>query len=83
MLPLQLVDSFLLPYHLGHVLLLAFVMSTLGALPLKNQRVIAVNITLFGVIFMVAPFSAMTPPYILLGIALVVIGPLLWTTAEA
>lgn len=83
MLPLQLVDSFLLPYHLGHVLLLVFLMSTLGALPLKNQRVIAANLTVFGVIFMVAPFSAMTPPYILFGIVLVVIGPLLWTTAEA
>jgi len=83
MLPLQLVDSLLLPYHLGHVLLLAFVASTLGALPLKDQRVVAVNLTLFGVVFMVAPFSAMTPPYVLFGIALVVIGPLLWTTAEA
>lgn len=82
MLPLQLVDSFLLDYHLGHVLLLALVATTLGAMALKDQKIVAVTVTLFGAIFAMAPFGTMTEPYILLGIALIVVGPMLWATAE-
>ncbi|WP_058365120.1 hypothetical protein [Haloparvum sedimenti] len=82
MLPLQLIDSFLLNYHVGHVLLLAFAATTLGVLPLKSQRALAANVTLFGLIFMIAPFTLLPAVYVLLGIALILIGPLLWTTAS-
>ncbi|SEH58129.1 MULTISPECIES: hypothetical protein [Halopenitus] len=83
MIPLQpLVNNFLLNYHLGHVLLFTFAVTTLGALPLKSQRVIAVNLVVFGLIFAVAPFSTMSAPYILFGLVLIVVGPLLWTMAE-
>lgn len=78
---LQLVDSFLLDYHVGHVLLLMLVVTTVGAIPLGSQKVIAVNLLTFGLIFTMSPFGIMTELYILLGIALVVIAPLLWTTA--
>ncbi|ESS11170.1 MAG: hypothetical protein A07HR60_01886 [uncultured archaeon A07HR60] len=78
---LQLVDSFLLDYHVGHVLLLLLVVTTLGAIPLGSQKVIAANLMTFGLIFTVSPFGIMTQLYILLGIALIVIAPLLWTTA--
>jgi len=83
MLSPLVIDTFLLDYHLGHVLLLAFVASLLGALPLKSQKVIAAIIVTFGVIFTVSPFSTMPATYILFGIGLVVVGPLLWTTADA
>ncbi|ERH03657.1 MAG: hypothetical protein J07HR59_00778, partial [Halorubrum sp. J07HR59] len=78
---LQLVDSFLLDYHVGHVLLLLLVVTTLGAIPLGSQKVIAANLMTFGLIFTVSPFGIMTQLYILLGIALIVVAPLLWTTA--
>ncbi|GAB3413825.1 hypothetical protein GCM10027435_08230 [Haloparvum alkalitolerans] len=82
MLPLQLIDSFLLDYHVGHVLLLAFAVTTLGVLPLKSQEALAANVTLFGLIFMIMPFTLLPTVYVLLGIALILIGPLLWTTAS-
>lgn len=81
MLPLQLIDSFLLDYHMGHVMLLLFAVTTAGALPLKSQRLVAVNLTLFGALFAMAPFGLMTAAYVLFGVALLVIGPLLYATA--
>lgn len=81
MLPLQLVDSILLNYHMGHILLLGFVLTTIGALPLKSQQLIGLNTLLFGVIFIVTPASMMPSLYLFLGIALMVIGPIVYTTA--
>ncbi len=78
-----LIDAFLLDYHLGHVLLLAFVASLLGAAPLKSQKVIALVVMGFGAIFLMAPFTTMPATYILFGIGLAVVGPLLWTTADS
>jgi hypothetical protein len=82
MLPLQVIDSFLLNYNVGQALLLVFALSVVGALPLKSQRVLAINLTLFGVIFLVTPVALMPIPYLFLGIALLVIGPLLYATAR-
>ncbi len=82
MLSPLVIDTFLLDYHLGHVLLLGLVVSLLGAAPLKSQRVIASICAVFGVIFISAPYTTMPPTYILLGIPLVIIGALLWTMAD-
>ena len=51
MLPLQLVDSFLLNYNVGQALLLVFVLATVGVLPLKSQKLLALNVIVFGLIF--------------------------------
>jgi uncharacterized membrane protein (DUF485 family) len=83
MLSPLVIDTFLLDYHLGHVLLLAFVASLLGTIPLKSQKVIAAVVMGFGAIFVMAPFTTMPATYILFGIGLVVVGPLLWTTADS
>ncbi len=77
------IDAFLLDYHLGHVLLLAFVVSLLGAAPLKSQKVIATVVMGFGAIFLMAPFTTLPAVYVLFGIGLAVVGPLLWTTADS
>ena len=82
MLPLQLVDSFLLEYNVGQALLLVFVLSTVGALPLKSAKILAINTMAFGVIFLLTPQALVPVHYLFLGIALVVIGPLLWTTSR-
>ncbi|SFG52880.1 hypothetical protein SAMN04488063_2317 [Halopelagius inordinatus] len=82
MLPLQLIDSFLLEYNVGQALLLVFVLATVGTLPLKSQKIVALNATLFGVIFLLTPQSLVPPHYMYLGIALLVVGPMLLTTAN-
>lgn len=79
--PLDLLDDFLLDYHLGHVLVLAFVASVLGSFAL-SKKLLSLNVILFGVIFMLAPSNLAPLPYKLLGLALVVIGPVLYTTAR-
>ena len=83
MLTPLLIDTFLLDYHLGHVLLLAFAASVLGVLPLKSQKVLSLVVMGFGAIFLMAPFTTMPPTFILFGIGLAIVGPLLWTTADS
>ncbi|WP_435074503.1 hypothetical protein [Halorubrum sp. HHNYT27] len=77
------IDTFLLDYHLGHVILLGFIVSLLGSVPLKSQRVIAAVFGGFGLIFLVAPYTTMPKTYILIGIPLILIGTLLWTMADS
>ena len=82
MLSPLVIDTFLLDYHLGHVLLFGLVVSLLGAAPLKSQRVIASILAVFGVVFIMAPYTTMPPTFILVGIPLVLVGTLLWTMAR-
>ena len=81
MLPLQVIDSFLLDYNVGQALLLGFVLATVATLPL-SRKALALNTILFGVIFMLTPQSLVPVHYLFLGIVLVVVGPLLWVTAR-
>lgn len=80
MLPLQVIDSFLLDYNVGQAILLGFVLTTVATL-LLSRKVLALNTILFGVIFMLTPQNLVPVHYLFLGIALVVIGPLLFVTA--
>jgi hypothetical protein len=78
MLPLQLIDSFLLNYNVGQALLLAFVLTTLGLLPLKSLKAVALNAILFGVVFLLTPQQLVPVHYLFLGVTLVVVGPMLF-----
>jgi uncharacterized protein YjeT (DUF2065 family) len=80
--PLQLVDNFLLQYDAGQVLLALFILSTLGALPLKSLKIIGLNTVVFGFIFMLTPGSLAPVQYRFLGLALVFVGPLLVISAR-
>jgi hypothetical protein len=82
MLPLQVIDSFLLDYNVGQALLLVFILVMLGSLPLKSRRVLAANAILFGIIFIVTPSALVPVHYAFLGFTLVVVGPLLWVTGS-
>ncbi|MFA1612343.1 hypothetical protein [Halobellus rubicundus] len=82
MLPLQLVDSFLLNYNVGQALLLVFAFATVGVLPLKSQKLLAINVIVFGLLFALTPQSIVPIHYLFLGIALLVIGPILYATAS-
>ena len=82
MLPLQLLDSFLLDYNVGQALLLLFILTTLGALPLKSLKFLAANAVVFGFVFILTPASLMPTHYRFLGISLLVVGPMLFVTAR-
>jgi len=82
-LPLQVIDNFLLDYHIGHVLLVAFALVMLASLPLRSRKVLALNLILFGIVFMVTPFQMVeTPLFRLAGLGLVVLSPILYATAD-
>ncbi len=92
--PLQLVDSFLLNYNVGDALLVAFALGFLATLPLKSWRVITLHILAFGLLFLVTPaqmlaveatgshFLATPLQYKLLGLGLLVVAPVLYTTGN-
>jgi hypothetical protein len=82
MLPLQLIDGFLLEYNVGQALLLVFILATVGTLPLKSRRIVAANAMIFGLVFIMTPQALAPMHYLFLGIVLLVVGPVLWVTAE-
>lgn len=80
--PLPLLDDFLLPYNVGQALLVVFVLAILGSLPLRSRKVLSLNVIIFGLIFALTP-SGITPIHFrFLGIALLVVGPMLYVTAK-
>lgn len=82
MLPLQVIDSFLLDYEIGQVLLLAFILATLGLLALGSKKVLGMHFAGFGFIFLLTPQAINSKVYLFLGLALVFIGPMLITVSE-
>ncbi|WP_396611801.1 hypothetical protein ACH9L7_00505 [Haloferax sp. S1W] len=82
MLPLQLIDSFLLNYNIGQALLLVFILSTVGALPLKSRRVLGINTIVFGLIFLLTPVAIAKPHYLFLGVTLLIVGPILYVSGR-
>lgn len=82
-LPLQVIDNFLLDYHIGHALVVVFALVMLASLPLRSRKVLALNTILFGIVFMVTPFQMVeTPVFRLAGLALVIVSPILYVTAD-
>ncbi|ELZ96844.1 hypothetical protein C440_03683 [Haloferax mucosum ATCC BAA-1512] len=82
MLPLQLIDTFLLDYNIGQALLLVFILSTVGALPLKSRRVLGVNTVVFGLIFLLTPVTLAKPHYLFFGVTLLIVGPVLYVSGN-
>lgn len=81
MLSSLLIDGILLDYDLGIILLVGFVLTTLGALPLKSQQLIGVNTILFGLIFVLSPLDTLPSFYLFFGLTLLIIGPMVYVTA--
>jgi len=80
--PLPLVDDFLLQYNVGQALLLLFVLSLLGALPLKSRKVLSLNAILFGLLFVLTPASLAPLEFKFLGVGLLVVAPMLYVTGR-
>jgi hypothetical protein len=79
--PLDLFDDLIQDYHLGHVLISVFVLSVLGSFAL-SKKLLSLNVIAFGLLFLIIPEGISSVEYKLLGVALVVIGPVLYTTAR-
>jgi hypothetical protein len=82
LVPLQLIDDLLRPYNMGQAVLLLALLAVVGVLPLKSRKVLSLNLLLFGVLFMLLPQSTAPFHYTLLGVALVVVAPLLYVTGR-
>lgn len=81
LVPFQLVDDIVQSYNLGQVLVLALVASVLGSFAL-SKKLLSINVIVFGLLFMIAPSNLAPLPYKLLGVALIVMGPVLYTTTR-
>ena len=81
-LPLQVIDNFLLQYNLGQALLLIYVLATLAALTQRSMKVIALQTITFGLIFVLVPSIDGPGHYLYLGIALLMVAPMLFVSAS-
>ena len=82
MLPLQVIDSFLLNYEIGQVLLLVLILGTLGLIPLGSRKVLGLHFTGFGLLFLLTPQAINSKIYLFVGLSLLVLGPMLFTTGK-
>lgn len=80
--PLPLIDDFLIDYNVGQAILVLFVLAMLAAIPLKSRKVLSINTIIFGLLFVLTPSSLAPLPFKFLGIALLVVGPMLFITAK-
>lgn len=82
MLPLQVIDRFLLEYNVGQALLLVFILGAVGVLPLKSQKLLGLHVIAFGLLFILTPQSLVPIHYMFLGIVLMLVGPILYMSAR-
>ncbi|GAB7095881.1 hypothetical protein JCM30237_30350 [Halolamina litorea] len=82
MLPIQVIDSFLLNYEIGQVLLLVFALGTLGLLGLGSKKVLSLHFGAFGLIFLMTPQAINSRLYLFLGLGLLVIAPMVFATSD-
>ena len=90
--PLQLIDSFLLNYTIGDVLLLGFVGGLVAILPQRSLRMLGLHTIALGALLVITPASAMEPSsgsvlassfqYKLFGLVLLVIAPVLYAVGR-
>jgi hypothetical protein len=81
-LPLQALDQFLLQYNIGQVLLVVFVLAMLAALTQRSGKVIALQTMTFGLLFAIVPGIGGPGHYLYLGMGLLLVAPLVFTTAD-
>lgn len=90
--PLQIIDSFLLNYTIGDVLLLGFALGAVGILPTRSLKMLGVHTISIGVLLLLVPASMMAPnagsllassfAYKLVGIILVALAPVLYAVGR-
>jgi len=85
MFALQVIDNFLLQYNVGQALLLVFILAFLGGVVvLRSRKALALQFVSFGLIFMLTPQSLLEAQHWkFVGLALLVLGPVVYVTARA
>jgi len=79
--PLPVVDEFLRSYNLAQITLLLLILAAVGNLVVaRSMKLLGLNLLAFGLLFLALPGS--TAPYVfrVIGIVLIVLGPMLFTT---
>jgi hypothetical protein len=82
MVPLQVIDSFLLDYEIGQALLLAFVLAIPGVLVLGSKKLLGMFLAVFGVVFLLTPQAINSKVYLFLGLSLIFVGPMIVAVAR-
>lgn len=93
LVPLQVVDGFLLNVNLGDALLVGFVLGVLALVPMKSQKLLTLHVLTFGLLLLMMPGDIMYAPeelsllgsilqYKLAGLVMLVVAPVLYTTAN-
>jgi hypothetical protein len=90
-IPLQVVDSFLLKVNFGDALIVGFVLGLLAVATQRSRKLVTLHL-IFGALFLLAPASMYSPQelsllssilqYKVIGLVLLVISPVLYTTAQ-
>ena len=81
--PLQVIDDFLLNFNLGQVILFLFILALPVGYIQGSRKITAINVMLFGFLFLVVPSIGGGPVhYAYLGVALLVLGPVTYSTAS-
>ena len=82
LVPMPLVDDFLINYNIGQVVLLLFILALPVGYVQGSRKITAINTALFGILFIIVPSIGGGPVhYAFLGVGLLVVGPLLYATA--
>jgi len=80
--PLQVVNNYLMDKNVGQAVFVLFVLAVVGVIPLKSRKVLSVTVGIFGVILALAPISATSLQWRLVGLVLVVVAPVLYLTSR-
>ncbi|QLH84248.1 hypothetical protein [Halosimplex pelagicum] len=91
-IPLQLVDGFLLKVNFGDALIVGFVLGLFAVATQRSRKLLTLHLIAFGALFLLAPGSMYAPQelslldsiiqYKLIGLVLLVVSPVLYTTAQ-
>jgi hypothetical protein len=81
-LALAIIDKFLLQYNVGQALVVLFVVSVLGVLPLRSFKTLGVTFISFGLLFVLTPESLTGLIYRFFGLSLLFIGPMIVVAAR-
>jgi hypothetical protein len=91
-IPLQVIDGFLLNVNLGDALIVGFVLGLFAVATQRSRKLLTLHLIAFGALFLLSPGSLYEPAelslldsilqYKMLGLVLLVISPVLYTTAQ-
>lgn len=90
--PLQVIDTFLLDYNLGDVLLLVAVLGAVGLLVRRTNKLFGLHVLAFGLLFLLLPQGMLDPSagsvfssaamYKFVGIAMLALAPVVYAVSR-